>query len=304
MYGQPAFCGSDYWSVLWNSSRSHRIGETLARTPFYSEFGILIGGLSSSFSVSQVNRSLNDISDLLAAKATLTVSVTSASSQNSATNDGLIEWCRERFAPHEEEASTSLVVGRRFLRVLDQRTADHRPEEAAISNLAEDTQNAVSWYETRNINEHAPDLTIVAQLETSNMSAEESTLMSPLSVGGLFRVRIRQQLKAASGAFLSESRMGMVPTPSGDAILDRTATALARLENLGSIRYSYVFAPSVHTLQTSLNNSRYVAVSSAAVDPACFLGGWLSDTYLWDYDLPSYSSGWRQQRLLFTCPVH
>ena len=34
-----------------------------------------------------------------------------------------------------------------------------------------------------------------------------------------------------------------------------------------------------------------MAVSSSAIDPACFLGGWLEDeTYLWDYDLPSYSS--------------
>src|SRR5258706_3052492 len=33
----------------------------------------------------------------------------------------------------------------------------------------------------------------------------------------------------------------------------------------------------------------FVAISSSAVDPACFLGGWLKDSYLWDYDLPSYS---------------
>ena len=35
--------------------------------------------------------------------------------------------------------------------------------------------------------------------------------------------------------------------------------------------------------------AEFVAVSSAAVDPACFLGDWLEDVYLWDYDLPSYS---------------
>ncbi len=84
--------------------------------------------------------------------------------------------------------------------------------------------------------------------------------------------------------------MGIAPSVTGDGLLDRTASILARLENLGRNRSSYVFAPSVHTLQTSLDNSRYVAVSSASVDPACFLGGWLKDTYLWDYDLPSYSS--------------
>ena len=33
----------------------------------------------------------------------------------------------------------------------------------------------------------------------------------------------------------------------------------------------------------------FAAVSSSAIDPACFLGGWLNCAYLWDYDLPSYS---------------
>ena len=282
-------CTSDFWSVLWNSARADQIGATLARTPFNAEFGVQIGGLSSSFSVSQVNRSLNDISQLLSAKATLNISITSASSQNSSTNDGLIDWCRSQYSKLPED-SVSLAVGRRFIRILDQRKSAHRPEDAEISNLAEDTQNSVSWYASNEIREHRPDLTIVAQLETTEMKAAKSTMLSPMAAGGLFRIRIRQQLTAGSGAFLSESRMGVAPSSTGDGLLDRTASILARLENLGTNRSSYVFAPSVHTLQTSLDNSRYVAVSSASVDPACFLGGWLTDTYLWDYDLPSYSS--------------
>jgi len=283
-------CNSDYWSVLWNSSRADRIGDTLHRTPFDAEFGIQIGGLASSFSMSQVNRSLNDISDLISAKALLNVSITSAASQNNSTNQGLIEWCRSRFSKQADSPSLDRSVGRRFVRVLDQRSEDHRPEEAEISNLAEDTENSVSWYATMGITDHLPDLTIVAQLETSSMSAEKSPLASPIAPGGLFRARIRQQLRAGAGAFLSESRVALPPSSSGDGLLDHTATALARLENLGGIRHSYVFAPSVHTLRQSLSNSRYVAVSSSAIDPACFLGGWLEDTYLWDYDLPSYSS--------------
>ncbi|MDW5266670.1 MULTISPECIES: helicase HerA domain-containing protein [Acidobacteriaceae] len=282
-------CTSDFWSVLWNSTRADQIGATIARTPFNTEFGVQIGGLSSSFSVSQVKRSLTDIAQLLSAKAMLNVSITSASSQNSSTNDGLIDWCRSEYSKISEE-SVSLAVGKKSVRILDQRKSDHRPEDAEISNLAEDTQNSVSWYASTEIREHRPDLTIVAQLETTEMKAAKSTMLSPMAAGGLFRVRIRQQLMAGSGAFLSESRMGMAPSSTGDGLLDRTAGILARLESIGTNRYSYVFAPSVHTLQASLNNSRYVAVSSASVDPACFLGGWLTDTYLWDYDLPSYSS--------------
>jgi hypothetical protein len=175
--------------------------------------------------------------------------------------------------------------------VLDQRSDEHRPTDAEISNLTEDTENSVNLYATTSVAEHQPDLTIVAQLETSSMSAEKSALASALSPGGLFRARIRQQLKAGLGAFLSESRVAMTPSLSNDDLLAKTARAIAHLENIGELRHSYVFAPSVHTLRQSLETSRYVAVSSSAIDPACFLGGWLeNEIYLWDYDLPSYSS--------------
>lgn len=284
-------CNSDYWSVLWNSSRADAIGATIERTPFDSEFGVLIGGLASSFSTSQVNRSMNDISELLSAKSTLNVAVTSAASLNTSTNQGIIAWSRGRFSQASDDSILNSHVGRRFLRVLDQRSDEHRPSEAEISNLAEDTENSVNWYATNSVAEHTPDLTIVAQLETSSMSAEKSVLASPLSPGGLFRARVRQQLKAGSGAFLSESRTSMTPSLTEDDLLARTASAIAHLENIGEIRHSYVFAPSVHTLRQSLAASRYVAVSSSSIDPACFLGGWLeNETYLWDYDLPSYSS--------------
>lgn len=177
-------CNSDYWSVLWNSSRADSIGSSIERTPFDAEFGILIGGLASSFSPSQVNRSMNDISGLLSAKPVLNVSVTSAASLNNSTNQGLVEWSRGQFSATNEDGGLDWRVGRRFLHVLDQRSDEHRPSEAEISNLAEDTHNSVNWYATTSVAEHEADLTIVAQLETSSMSAEKSALASPLSPGG------------------------------------------------------------------------------------------------------------------------
>jgi hypothetical protein len=44
----------------------------------------------------------------------------------------------------------------------------------------------------------------------------------------------------------------MTPSLTGDDLLARTANAIAHLENLGELRHSYVFAPSVHTLRQSL----------------------------------------------------
>ncbi|MFY9327497.1 MAG: hypothetical protein WAO76_05680 [Georgfuchsia sp.] len=140
--------------------------------------------------------------------------------------------------------------------------------------------------------EISPDLGIIAQLETSSASFDEIKIGSPIGIGGLIRYRIRQQLKAASGAFLSESRMGTSPPPSGDGLADKTIAAIVRLENLGPSKIGYTFAPSVSAIRNVLQKAKadYAAVSSSAIDPACFLGGWLEGTYLWDYDLPSYSS--------------
>jgi hypothetical protein len=47
----------------------------------------------------------------------------------------------------------------------------------------------------------------------------------------------------------------------------------------------------VHSISNLLvaHQAKFVAVSSSVIDPACFLGGSIPSTYLWDYDLPAYS---------------
>jgi hypothetical protein len=61
------------------------------------------------------------------------------------------------------------------------------------------------------------------------------------------------------------------------------------LESIGPEHVAYVFAPNVMAVKALLDRADFAAVSSAAVDPACFLGGWLPNAYLWDYDMPAYS---------------
>lgn len=280
-------CSSDYWSILWNASCLDRLAAASGQPPFDQEFGVTIGGVSSGFSVSQVHRALNDVGEMLVAKPMLNVLISSAAGQNNACNEGLIEWCTQRFASEDRFGSTR-SLGRQQIQIFDERKQVARPEDAEVSNLAEDTSNAVRWFHS------VPqgvgiDLGIIAQLETSNAGSEETRLRSPLGLGGLIRGRIRQQLQVAEGAFLNESRASAPRGPSVDALADKTGMAIARLENLGESIHGYIFAPSVHVIQNVLQKAQFAAVSSAAVDPACFLGGWLNDTYLWDYDLPSYS---------------
>lgn len=284
-------CSSDYWSVLWNSERLDRLPRLAGKAPFDRELGILVGGVASGFSVSQVHRALGDVSSMLVAKPVLNVLVTSAAGQNNACNEGLVSWCRKAFGASDEPVTQLRSLGPRLVQILDGREDSARPDDAEISNLAEDTGNSVRWYGTGDTGIR-PDLGIIAQLETSSAGCDSTKVGSPIGFGGLIRYRVRQQLKAGSGAFLSETRTGYPTPPSGDGLADKTMAAIVRLENIGPSKIGYTFAPSVNAIKKVLTeaNADYAAVSSSAIDPACFLGGWLEGTYLWDYDLPSYSS--------------
>jgi len=129
---------------------------------------------------------------------------------------------------------------------------------------------------------------IIAQLDSSEPEASETPSLSALGAGGLIRHRVRRQLP---GYFLSESRQARPAGTSGDPLADKVAACIGALENTSVQPAGLRFAPNVHAISDMLEEKKtdFVAVSSSAVDPACFLGGWLPQSYLWDYDLPSYS---------------
>jgi len=290
---QPFFaveCTSDYWGILWNGARLDRLASRAGQGPFDPEFGIRVGGISSGFSVSQVQRALDDVSDMLVAKPVLNILVASASGQSDACNEGLLAWCRDKFRGAEQGELPSTAMGRRLVHIYDDRKPVARPEDASISNLAEDSSNAVRWFGAVHEN-LKPDLGIIAQLETSSPSADPVDIGSPVGTGALIRHRVRKQLPAGAGAFLTETRSGIARPESGDVLADKVMRGIVQLEQLGGVRFGYTFAPSVHAIQHVLKTrcADFAAVSSTAVDPACFLGGWLDDAYLWDYDLPCYS---------------
>lgn len=284
---------SDYWGVLWNANQLKTIPLWLDRAPFDRDFGIQVGGVASGFSVSQVGRALNDVAEMLSAKPTLNVLISSAAGQTNACNEGFIEWGRSRLAGSglalQDKSTSAVRCGARRLQILDKRSVGARPDDAEIANLAEDTANAVRWLDASVATRVVPDLGIIAQLESANGAYASSEVRSPLAVGALFRHRVRRQLAAGGGAFLAESRSAAVSQKSGDSILDGVVVALERLENMGETRAAYTFAPSVDAVKVVLDRAAFAAVSSSAVDPACFLGEWLKGSYLWDYELPSYS---------------
>lgn len=277
--------GTDYWSVLWNGKELAKLPARSLAAPFGEEFGISVGGISVGFSAAQVVRALDDVSDLLAAKPVVGVAISSAGGTTDACNQGLVEWCTSRFQEDARRAR-SRAVGPRFVEVYDERKPEARPDDATIANLSEDTRNGVRWF-SRQPAGVTPDLGIIAQLDMSEPRSERVEGRTPLGAGALIRHRVRRQL----GTFLTESRQGNPRAPTGEVLDDKVAALTSSIENLGSTRCGLQFAPNVHEVRHMLRDRKtdFVAVSSSAIDPACFLGGWLEGAYLWDFDLPSYS---------------
>ncbi|ODT20973.1 MAG: hypothetical protein ABS35_18600 [Kaistia sp. SCN 65-12] len=278
--------GSDYWSILWNGERLGRLPHRSKIAPFGEAFGISVGGISGGFSAAQVARALDDVSGLLSAKPVVGVVVESAGGTTDACNEGLISWCSDRYRDGNNRAPKQ-AVGARFVEIYDHRDDEARPDDATIANLSEDTRNNVRWYEGQPKNAQ-PDLGIIAQLDMSEPLASAVPGRSPLGHGALLRHRVRRQLP---GAFLSETRQSVPASLSGDVLADKVAACTAALESIGERRTGMRFAPNVNAVRDMLETRKadFVAVSSSAIDPACFLGGWLEDAYLWDYDMPSYS---------------
>lgn len=278
--------GTDYWSVLWNAASLGSLPHRSMHAPFGGEFGISVGGISVGFSAAQVVRALDDVSELLAAKPVVSVAVSSAGGATDACNEGLIEWCTSRFQD-DAKRPRSRSTGQRFVEIFDDRADDARPDDAKIANLAEDTRNAVRWF-TGQPPRSIPDLGIIAQLDMTEPCAAEVGQRTPLAFGALTRHRIRRQLP---GVFLHESRQSTPPAQSGDVLADKVGYLAAAVENLAPTPVGLQFAPNVNEVKHMFRERRtdFVAVSSSAIDPACFLGGWLEGAYLWDYELPSYS---------------
>lgn len=279
---------TDYWTVLWNCNRLRELPHRGFQPPFDTEFGITVGGLSKGFSTAQVARALDDVSELLPAKSRIGVLIGSAGGSTDACNNGLVNWCEDRLGKDSVHKIES--YGSKFVDVYDSRIASQQLDDASIANLSEDTGGHVRWF-ARQPEGAIPDLGIIAQLNSSDPVTTDKARNSPLGTGGLIRHRVRSQLSGKSGAFLNESRRALIAGSSDDVLLDKVSQCIVMLESHGCEKSGLTFAPDVQEISNMLeeNMAEFVATSSSSIDPACFLGGWVKDAFLWDYDLPSFS---------------
>lgn len=284
-------CSSDYWGVMWNAGGLSALSSRSAVAPFGPEFGLTLGGLARGFSPSQVGKALNDVADLLPAKPVIAIGLTASGTAADSCNSGIADWSLRRFGNDLGPGGRpGLPIGARMLDVFDGRPASARPDEPTLSNLVEDTHGAVRWFLSRP--QGMPvDLAIITHLDASQPTLLASQERSAISPAALLRHRVRRQLPYSGQAYLVESRQSQEPPAIGEALFDKLSTAVARIENGSAERKCFRFVPDVGAVRQALEADKadFVAVSSSAVDPGCFVGEWLSGAYLWDYTLPSYS---------------
>jgi len=279
---------SDYWGVLWSVEAMSSLGRGEDDPVFGEEFGISVDGLSTGFTAAQVGRSLKEVARLLSGRSTLSINLCADTVGHTSLNEGIEDWCKSNLGPDNDSWSGS---GELCLKVADQRSRSLQPEQASLASLSARTEAAVRWFDlSRSAKVSGQDLSIVAHLGTINHEFTRKGLASAIDQSALSRWRVRKQVAGQGTTFIAESRVAAKPQG-----LDKESFAGALMSCVDFLESrcrhsfdSYVFAPNMDLLKGAVEAAAYCAVSSSSIDPACFFGNG-TNSYLWDYELPSYA---------------
>jgi DNA phosphorothioation-dependent restriction protein DptH len=281
---------SDYWSVLWRADLITEVSQGNVEGIFGNELGLQIEGMVNGFNRQQVKRSLDEIRHLYPAKSTLRISLHSDSFGYSSCNDGIDEWCLENLGPDADEWSPANGL---TLQIIDKRPREEQPKPAVLASLTERSGTQIRWYTNCQEERAKRDLSIVDHLQTMDQEFRKDGVLSPVDPSCVSRVSIKKNA-IANKQYMSLSRAGQfVNESSGDELRDHLSRALELLEStcVNDAQFdSLSFAPNLQTLNNSLSDTRYSAISSSAVDATCFHSPG-KDAYLWDFELPRYAPG-------------
>lgn len=281
---------SDYWSVLWRTDLISEVSQGNDRGIFGDELGLKIEGMVNGFNKQQVKRSLDEIRNIYSAKNTLRVSLHSDSFGYSSCNEGIDEWCKDNLGPDADEWSSTHGL---TLQIIDKRPQEEQPKPAVIASLTERSGTQIRWYTNSSGDHEIRDLSIVDHLQTMDQEFRDDGLLSPVDPSCLSRINIKKNA-IDQRRYLSLSRAGeFISESTGNDLRDHLSNALKMLESIcvEEAKFdSLGFAPNLQTLNKSLQDTRYCAISSSAVDATCFHSP-SDDAYLWDFELPRYAPG-------------
>ena len=281
-------CQDALWGLFWNADRISDF-QTHEAIGEFSRAGVVPRGVQTGFTASQARRTLEEITRVLPTRAVMRLGIVTSGTSGSSCSDGLMSWCRERY-----ESDNEIVTGPHAIEVFDTRTEDSRPLHEEIASLADDTDHRVRWFAPGP--DVSEDLVIIDHLGISGPSPEFNEWRSPSSEGNLIRNRLRMDRNSAE--WVVESRAG-TGVQSEDSLLDQIGITTNLTETLAAERAAashIAFTPNPEVIGTELQSARFLAVSSAEIDPACFARGTpRAGGYLWDYELPQ-AKGAGEQR--------
>ncbi|MBN2099069.1 MAG: AAA family ATPase [Dehalococcoidia bacterium] len=281
-------CKDALWGLFWDAIRIRDLQSHDCLVGLASA-GAVPRGIHSGFTASQAQRTLEEMVRVLPTRAILRVGIVSSGQGSTSCTDGLMHWCRERYG-----AETESLTGPSAFEVFDARSRSCQPLREEISGLTDDTGHRVRWFVSGT--GVGKDLAIVDHLGLASPVNEVEAWRSPATVGNLVRSRVR--LDRDNAEWVVESRVG-IAVRSEDSLLDELGAAIAALENtasdLGGCSH-IAFTPNRGVIASELRETRFLAVSSAEIDPACFARGTpQAGGFLWDYELPQALSSGEQR---------
>lgn len=293
-------CSSDYWSIYISESKINEQNELSNTGLLNKEYGLGIESFEGSFNESQVQKSMDDICNMLAVKPEIKVLIAGNNGLNQGTNNGIYNWLEKTYS--EED---SLLSSRNFT-FYDTRTSNEsKLTETQISNLSDLANQKILWY-TSSIDESSNsciDLGIFSQIALGDMKVKEYTEYqqpSILSANGLVGYSVRS---APQKNTFRESLSHFAEIDNAEnfeGILLQCIELFENIRKYSSISYSKgdssvvakTYVPNVQSVEKIFANkkAKFVAISSAAITPSVFYtNSFGNNTILWDYELPSYS---------------
>jgi len=278
---QAASCDNPHWSVLWNAFYHNQANWRSAVLGNLADMGLASREISGGFSSKQAINSLNEVSRLLPGRATIRIGIIGTEESSPACVDGVIEWC-STFGDDAQDEVRSFDA-----EIYDMRQSTY-PSPEKLAELSEQTQERIKWYKLEDIRASQKlDLVILDQLGIELSSGRDGVTRSPIGSGGMYRIRLREDLENA--LVLKESRVGKrLHFSDGLAgSLEKSITAFEGIATDTTGITHFQFQPNQQAIGKRISQSIYLAVTSSQIDPACIVRGVQHQSaYLWDYELP------------------
>lgn len=280
-------CEHPHWAVLINTTFLDKPSPRAEAMKRLVDLGLQVQTITGGFTAQQTQNSLQEVSRLLPARATLRVGIVGDSETSSECGEGVFRWSKAQHAQDAANPSGSLQV-----EVFDTRGATE-PSPERLADLSEMTAERVRWFK---LTSAAPvpklDLTIIDQLGARSHEAARGATRSAIAPGCLFRARVREDFQDARS--ILESRVAATRLVGTDlSTLLASAIQLYEEQTDADAHHTHFrFTPNQDAVGSRLRNAIFLSLTSSQIDPACIVRGTVGQSgYLWDYELPGVLGG-------------